>query len=668
MSLPAPLSATQKIDLAAVAATIRGLSMDAIEAANSGHPGLPLGCAEIGAYLYGVALNHDPKHPDWVARDRFVLSAGHGSMLLYSALHLSGFNLSLSAIQRFRQLHSPCAGHPEYGEAPGIEATTGPLGQGVGMAVGMSLGNHLIRDTFHLQNTGLLDPTVYVLAGDGCMMEGVTAESASLAGHLGLGNLVVIYDANAICLDGPTTECFTENVGQRFMAYGWHVLSINGHDFDAIDTAIQTAKTIRNQPVLIIAKTTIGKGSPTYQGTSEVHGKALGAKEVALTKAAHGIPESPLFFVPDSVRSYFKNRRAEQSAMYANWQSDFAIWRAAHPELAAQWDSYLGRQLPVSVAEAVAQAKLPDNAATRKSSQGVLDVLHDTLPNLISGSADLSCSDNTWMKKGGVVSRGQFAGRNIKYGVREFAMGTIANGLALQGMIRPFCGTFLTFSDYMRNAIRLAALMHLPVIYQFTHDSILLGEDGPTHQPVEHLASLRAMPNLTVIRPGDANEVKGAWLAALHNPGPTALILSRQNLKDLSATSIAGTQKGAYVVVSESGNDIDYCILTTGSELALATEVATGLATTYRVRVVSMPSWELFLQQPPAYQTQTIPPTAKQFVVIEAQSSFGWHRWTGRDPLLFTVDHFGKSAPAKDLSVQYGLTTDAILSAIRAHR
>jgi len=619
--------------LSLVANTIRGLAMDAIDACNSGHPGLPLGCAELFAVLYGSFLNYDPLTPQWSGRDRFILSAGHGSMGLYASLHLAGFNISLDDLKAFRTLHSITPGHPEYRETPGVETTTGPLGQGIATAVGMALAaKHIGARTLPSAHQ------VVVLAGDGCMMEGVASEASSLAGHLKLDNLILIYDANDICLDGPITECFTEDVGARYRAYGWTVVQIDGYDIPAIETALHNARNQTDAPTLIIAKTIIGKGSPKNQGSSEAHGKAFGKDESAATKQVLGIPTEPLFYVPDEVRSFFSERQVSRPTS----ASPFS------PTTPSAFD-------------AIRQADVKPGLATRAISQALLQLIHDHCPSVVGGSADLSCSDSTWMKAGGMISASNYQARNIKYGVREFAMAAAASGLALEGL-RPYCGTFLTFSDYMKNAIRLAALMQLPVVYQFTHDSFLLGEDGPTHQPIEHLAALRAMPGLTVYRPADTNETKAAWIAALGSNSPVALILTRQGINDTLSTSIDGALMGGYIVSNENQGALDYTILATGSELALAVETAAALtAKGKNCRVVSLPSFERFDAQSMDYRNAVLG-SPRQMISIEAQSSFGWHKYIGRDGIAISIDQFGLSAPANALSAHFGFTVPAILN------
>ncbi len=645
--------------LTAIANTIRGLSIDAIQAANSGHPGLPMGCADLAAYLFTNVLNYDPTHPDWLNRDRFVLSAGHGSMLLYSILHLTGYKVSLDEIKRFRQFGAHTAGHPEYNEFPGIETTTGPLGQGIATGIGMALAQKMAQAQFQLGD--LLNSKVYILAGDGCMMEGISSEAASFAGHLQLNNVVLLYDANDICLDGPISECYSENVAARFTAYGWDVLTLDGHSFDAMATTFAKLKT-QTRPTLIITKTIIGKGSPKYQGTSEVHGKALGTDEVIKTKENLGIPLTPDFYVPDSVKTLFSELKPQHDQVYSTWTTAFTTWESQHPDLAKSFKTSRTKTLPTNLEAQIAKVEIPNGVATRQASGTLLQFLRTEVPYLIGGSADLSGSDNTMMKNAGLITCGNFNARNIKFGVREFAMAAICSGITLEGTFLPYCGTFLTFSDYMRNAIRLAALMKIPVIYQFTHDSIFLGEDGPTHQPVEHVASLRAMPGLTVIRPADANEVKGAWLHALKAQHPTALVLSRQGLPTLPESRIDGVARGGYVLRRESQPNVDFALIATGSEVSLALAVADALIQKgASVRVISMPSFELFDQQDQAYQDHILGGNIKKRVSIEALTSFGWHRYIGRDGIAISIDTFGISAPAKDLANHFGFTVEKIL-------
>ncbi len=653
--------------LSKIANTIRELSMEAVQKANSGHPGLPMGCAEFGAYLYGCLLRHNPKNPKWLNRDRFILSAGHGSMLLYSVLHLAGFSLSMDDIKLFRQMHSKTPGHPEYHITPGVEATTGPLGQGVGNAVGQALGLKILGAKFNTEECTLFNSKVYCLAGDGCMMEGISSEASSLAGHLGLDNLVLIYDANKICLDGPITECLSEDTKMRYKAYGWDVVELDAYNFEAMEKTFTEIRDHQKRPTLVILHTIIGKGSPNKAGTHKVHGSPLGPEEVEATKKALGLPEED-FFVPPIVTQFFADHLKESEELELEWNKRFDQWKIAHPELALDFEKMVRHELPSNLEEKLISIEMKSPLAGRSASQIVLEALGNELPQLIGGSADLSCSDLTMMKKFPIIKEDNFQGRNIKYGVREFAMAAAAAGLAETQMLTPFIGTFLTFSDYMRNAIRLAALSGIQVIYQFTHDSVFLGEDGPTHQPVEHYAALRAIPKLQVIRPADSWEVKMAWIAALKYKGPTAILLSRQALPDLTVTHKPyheGMGRGAYIVRHEKKTP-DFTLFATGSELSLALDVATALEKQGKaVRVVSMPCWELFEAQDAAYQASVAGANLGKRVSIEAGVSFGWHKWIGMDGISISIETFGESAPQADLAAEFGFTTDAILNKLR---
>ena len=660
----------RKQKLSKIAGAIRELSMDAVQKANSGHPGLPLGCAEFGAYLYGSLLRHNPKNPHWLNRDRFVLSAGHGSMLLYSCLHLSGFGLSMDELKQFRQLHSKTPGHPEFGMTPGVEATTGPLGQGVGNAVGQALGLKLLAAKFNTPEFPIFTSKVYCLAGDGCIMEGISAEASCLAGHLGLDNLILIYDSNQVCLDGPLKECQSENTKMRYQAYGWDVVEIDGYDLDAMENTFNQINQNQKKPTLVLMHTIIGKGSPNKAGTSKAHGSPLGPDEVVLTKKALGLsPEE--FFVPKEVYDYFENRLSLDAGLEKKWNDLVAAWSKAHPEAYEEFKQMKEKALPSDLEEKLRVLPLKSPLAGRSASQHVLDSLAPFLPQLYGGSADLSCSDLTMMKNFPVISPGNFKGRNIKYGVREFAMAAAATGLAQTQMITPFVGTFFTFSDYMRNAIRLASLSRTHVVYQFTHDSIFLGEDGPTHQSIEHLAALRAMPFLHLIRPADNHEVKMAWIAALKYEGPTAIVLSRQNLPELKETDVPydqGVAKGAYILKKEKSGKVDFTLFATGSEVSLALDVFKELDKMGKnVRVVSMPCWELFEQQPAEYQNSVVGGDLGKRVSIEAGVSFGWHKWIGRDGIAISMERFGESAPQSALATEFGFTVDAILSRILHH-
>ncbi|MFC1770494.1 transketolase [Candidatus Margulisiibacteriota bacterium] len=648
-----------------IANSIRGLSIDAIEAANSGHPGICLGCAEIAAYLFAKGLRYNPDNPTWFDRDRFILSAGHGSMLLYSSLHLAGYNLSLDDIKNFRKLHSPTAGHPEYQVDRGIETTTGPLGQGIAMATGMALGHKIIQSRLGL-SPDLTQASFIALAGDGCIMEGISSEAASFAGHLKLDNLIIIYDSNDICLDGPTSECFSENTQMRYEAYGWKVIEIEGHDFKQIDKAIELAKGQKEAPTLIIAKTIIGKGSPSFSNTNEVHGKPLGKEETILTKQKLGIPLEPLFFVPQQVKQFFQEKRSFLNDLEQNWLKKMSSWANSHPGEAKLWQEvYSKKTIPSNIEQILADTPTKPNAATRENSSNIIQTLSEKIPFLIGGSADLSGSDKTFIKNSGIISSNDYKPQNIKFGVREFSMSAISAGLALHGTFLPFCGTFLTFSDYMRNSIRLNALMKLNIIYQFTHDSFFLGEDGPTHQPIEHLASLRAIPNVTVIRPADSTEVKGAWYMALKLHSPVVLSLSRQSCPDLASTSFHNVSKGAYIIKKETKDTIDVCILASGSEVALALKVAEKLEPqNISVRVVSFPSFELFELQDKNYQKSVLGEQTAIFCSIEAGISFGWHKYTGPNGVAISIEKFGESGPQNELADHFGFTVEKVSAKI----
>lgn len=650
-----------------IANTVRTLSMDAIQKADSGHPGLPLGCAEIGAYLWGAAMRYDPKESSWLNRDRFVLSAGHGCMLQYSLLHLSGYDLSLEDLKNFRQLHSKTPGHPEFGHTDGIEVTTGPLGQGVANAVGLSLGFKLLGKKFNTEKHKIFDNKVFCLAGDGCMMEGISAEASCFAAHLGLDNLVLIYDSNHICLDGPLKECMSEDTKLRYKGYGFDVYELDGYDFEAMDELFNEIREKQSKPVLIVMDTVIGKGSPHKAGSHKAHGSPLGSEEVKETKEALGLPLEE-FYIPQAVISYFEQKQEKLAQAHKDWQDLFDQWAKENPTLYEDFEKMVNNRLPEDLESLLKNLEIEDPIAGRSASYDVINFLADKLPQLYGGSADLSGSDKTMMKNFPIVKPKDFNGRNMKYGVREFAMSAISSGLNRTGLITPFCGTFLTFSDYMRNAIRLAALSHYQVIYQFTHDSIFLGEDGPTHQPVEHYMSLRTIPNLHVIRPADSNEVKMAWLAALKYTGPTAIILTRQKLPNIPHTEVSydeGMAKGAYIVQKEKGAKPDHTIFATGSELSLAIEVASALTKLSKdVRVVSMPCWELFEKQDDEYKESVSGGDLGQRVSIEAGVDQGWYKYIGLDGIAICMESFGASAPASALSIEFGFTVDQILERI----
>lgn len=666
VSVQPEIEADLKRILEKVANTIRHLSMDAIQKANSGHPGLPMGCAELGAYLYGHALRHHPKNPSWFNRDRFILSAGHGSMLLYSCLHLAGFDLSLEDIQEFRQYGSKTPGHPENLETAGVETTTGPLGQGLGHAVGQALGLKFLEARFNTEEHTIVDNKVFALVGDGDVMEGVASEASSFAGHMKLDNLIVFYDSNKISLDGPLSESCSEDTKARYKSYGWDVYEVDGHDLSDLYSVCNRVRKTQKKPCLLIMHTTIGKGSPNKAGTHKIHGAPLGEEEVLASKENLGLPEES-FFVPQAVRGYFEKKLRDSESLEEKWQKTFADWADANPDLYEEFEKMRERKLPIDLEESLQRLEMPDSLAGRVASQKVLNALASSLPQLYGGSADLSCSDMTMMQNYPVVAPGRFTGRNIKYGVREFAMASIATGMAQTKMMTPFCGTFLTFSDYMRNAIRLSALMKEQVIYQLTHDSIFLGEDGPTHQPVEHLASLRAIPQLQVIRPADNHEVKMAWLAALNYKGPTALILSRQKLPVLEETKRSfseGLGRGAYIVRGRETKP-DYTLFSSGSELFLALDVAQELEKIGKeVRVISMPSWEIFESQDEKYKASIVRGDLGKRISIEAGIEQGWYKYIGMEGIAICVESFGASAPAGVLAKEFGFTVESILERI----
>ncbi len=647
--------------------TIRALSMDAVQKAGSGHPGLPLGAADFAYVLWMRFLKHNPANPDWPDRDRFVLSAGHGSVLLYALLHLFGYALSLKELQQFRQWGSRTPGHPEYGLTPGVETTTGPLGQGFANGVGLALTERILAEHFNRNGEEIVNHYTYGLVSDGDLMEGVAAEAASLAGHWGLGKLVYFYDDNRITIEGSTDLTFSEEVGKRFRAYGWQVLEIDGHDREAIGRALQSGKDEEAKPTLIIGRTHIAKGSPHKEGTASAHGEPLGEEEIKATKENLGFPLEPPFLVPEEVGSLFRQRCEELKVQAGEWQERFSSWRQAHPEKAALWDTFMSRRLPANLKEQLPVFEAGKSLATRNASGEILQVLAPQLPNLIGGSADLAPSNKTFLKGFSSLSRDNFAGRNIHFGIREHAMGAILNGMSLHGGVIPYGGTFFVFSDYMRPAVRLAALMEQPVIYIYTHDSLFVGEDGPTHQPVEHLAALRAIPNLTVIRPAEATETAVAWMVALERKdGPVALILTRQGLPVLERSRLAPAEelrRGGYIL---AGGDIDFpdiLLIASGSEVHLALEAQKLLAAKGKTsRVVSMPSWELFDAQSEEYRQQVLSPQTPLRLAIEAGCSQGWHRYLGDLGEVISLDRFGASAPSEILAEKFGFTAEQVVT------
>jgi transketolase len=639
--------------------TIRTLSMDAVQKANSGHPGMPMGMADVAFVLWTEFLRHSPANPALVNRDRFILSAGHGSMLLYSLLHLTGYELSLDEIKNFRQWGSKTPGHPERGLTPGVETTTGPLGQGFANGVGMAIAAK------HLAAKSILDHHVYAIVSDGDLMEGVSQEAASLAGHLGLGNLIYLYDDNKITIDGSTDLAFTEDVLKRFEAYGWHTRAIDGHDRDAIRHAIAEAQLVSDKPSLIACRTHIGFGSPNKQDTEESHGSPLGEEEIRLTKQAYGWDPEAKFFIPDDVLAHFRTALDKGAALEADWNAQLAD---ASPEARAYLEACFNRSAPDFTKLLPTYAPDPKGIASRKASGNALDAVGPHIPGVMGGTADLGGSNLTAFKGFKAVQKNDFSGNYVHYGVREHAMGSIMNGMALHGSIVPYGGTFLVFSDYCRPAIRMAALMHVPAIYVFTHDSIGLGEDGPTHQPIEHLAALRAIPNNLVIRPADANETSAAWNVALsRTDGPTCLVLTRQNLPTFveTADSWENVAKGAYVFAEAPSGKPDSIVLATGSEIAIAYEAwKTLTASGKQVRLVSMPAWESFRKQSAAYKESVLPSSVKRRVALEAASPFGWAEWVGDEGTVIALDHFGESAPFQTLYNEFGLTAEAVVAAV----
>ena len=655
--------------------TIRFLAADAVEQANSGHPGMPMGMADTAYVLWTQFLKHSPANPAWVDRDRFVLSAGHGSMLLYSLLYLTGYDLPLEEIQRFRQWESKTPGHPEYGCAPGVETTTGPLGQGFATGVGMALATRLLAARYNQPGHAIVDHHVYAIASDGDLMEGIASEAASLAGHLGLSEIIYLYDDNKISLVGPTDWTFTEDVAARFRAYNWFVQEVDGYDLDAVAGAIRAAQAekerpdAKHRPSLIKLRTHIGYGAPTKQDTADAHGSPLGSAELDGAKRALGWPTEPRFLVPEEALAHMRTAVERGQQAEAEWNARFAAYAAAYPDLAAEFQQRMRGELPKGW-----DTDLPtfeDTSKplpTRRASGQAINAIAPRLPALIGGSADLASSTNTLVSGSSNVNRGAFQGRNLRFGVREHAMAAILNGMALHGGFIPYGGTFLVFSDYMRPAIRLAAMVNAHVIYVFTHDSIGLGEDGPTHQPIEHLAALRAIPNLTVIRPADATETVEAWRVAIQHDGPVALILTRQNLNVLDRSVLPPASelaRGAYVLappfVVATSVAPDLILIASGSEVEIALAARELLAEKgAQARVVSMPSWELFEKQPQAYKDAVLPPQITARLAIEAGVRMGWERYVGAQGDVVSIERFGASAPYKVLWEKFGFTGPAV--------
>jgi len=650
--------------------TLRTLAIDGVERAKSGHPGMPLGAAPMAHVLWSRHMRFDPTDPKWPDRDRFVLSAGHGSMLLYGLLHLAGFDLDIEELEAFRQWGSRTPGHPEYGLTPGVEATTGPLGAGLSNSVGMAIAEAFLAATFNRPGFRVVDHYTFGILGDGCLMEGISAESASLAGHLGLGKLIYLYDDNRITIEGSTDLAFTEDSTLRFQAHGWQVLEIeDGNDVEALDEAISVARAETAKPSLIKVRTTIGYGSPNKAGTAGSHGAPLGEEEARMTKEALGWPGDSSFLVPERVRRLYGEVAAKGAAARAEWVELFGRYEEAHPDLARQWREALSGSLPDGWQDRLASFAAGEKVATRAASGRILKALASVIPTLVGGSADLAPSTNTYLSDLGDFQATARDGRNLRFGVREHAMGGILNGLAYHGGLYPFGGTFFAFLDYMRPAVRLAALSHLPVIYVFTHDSIALGEDGPTHQPIEHLASLRAMPGVTVIRPCDANETVIAWQAALERrDGPTALVLTRQGLPVLDRRGLGpaeGLLRGGYILREAPVDCPQAIIIATGSEVHLALEASELLSKQcLEARVVALPSWELFEAQEPAYREAVLPKAVRARVAVEAGSSLGWERYVGEEGVVIGLDRFGASAPAGVLAEELGFTPENVAASV----
>jgi transketolase len=671
--------------------TIRMLSIDAVQKADSGHPGMPMGAATMAYVLWTRHLHHNPRNPAWPDRDRFVLSAGHASMLLYSLLFLTGYDLTMDDIEQFRQWKSRTPGHPERGCTPGVEVTTGPLGQGFANSVGLAIAERWLAATFSRQGDAVVDHFTYVLASDGDLMEGVASEAASLAGTLQLGRLIVLYDANLITLSATTNVTFTEDVGARFEAYGWHVQRIDGQEVAAVDAALAVARAEEDRPSLIVARTHIGYGSPHKQDTWHAHGEPLGVEEVRLTKRALGWPEDRVFYVPDDALRTFRQSVERGAELEAAWRRRVDAYGVAHPEMADPFARALAGELPDGwETHLPIFAPADGEMATRDAGGQTINALAAVVRNLVGGSADLDPSTRTalkgcgdfesphvavagtaWPTQGAAGGVWGFAGRNIHFGLREHAMAAVLTGMALHGGLRPFGATFLSFSDYMRPAVRLAALSHARVIYIWTHDSIALGEDGPTHQPVEQLAGLRAMPNMTVVRPSDATETVEAWRVALtHTEGPVGLVLTRQKLPVIDRKTFApasGLAQGAYVLADAGGSALDVILIATGSEVSIALEAHERLTNDgIRSRVVSMPCWELFDAQPQSYRDAVLPPSVRARVSIEAASPFGWERYVGLNGATIGVNHFGASAPGPIVMREFGFTPEHLVETAKA--
>jgi transketolase len=656
-------------DLRLTANTIRGLAMDGVQKAKSGHPGMPMGMADVASVLWLRHLSHNPANPAWPDRDRFVLSGGHGSMLIYSLLHLSGYNLPMDQLKQFRQWNSQTPGHPEYGHTPGVETTTGPLGQGIANAVGMALAERMLAARFNRPSYEIVNHRTYAMCGDGDLMEGLSHEALALAGHLKLNKLILFYDDNHITIEGSTDLAYSDDVPRRFQSCHWNVLIADAHDFDQIEKAIRRAQRSADKPTVVICRSTIGKGSPGKQGTAHCHGEPLGEDEVKASKRNLGLPENEFFHVPQAVRDLFAARAAYLKRREKTWLRLFAAYTAIHPDLAEQWKQFQEDRLPEDLEAAIPAFDLAKPIATRVASGKIIQALARAVPQLCGGSADLAPSTKTLIEGGGDVNAGSYGGRNFHFGVREHGMCGVLNGLYLHGGLRAFGATFFVFADYCRPSLRLAAIMKLPVIYVFTHDSFYVGEDGPTHEPVEHAASLRCMPNMTVIRPADATETAAAWITALRRrSAPSAILLTRHDLPVLDrsvfppASSLA---KGAYTLWQSKPGKPDLLLLASGSEVPLALAAGKELAAEAAVRVVSMPSWELFEEQPAAYREEVLPAACRARVAVEAGSAQGWERYVGDRGRVIAMTRYGASAPYKVLAEQFGFTPAAVVAAAR---
>lgn len=663
---------TQHIDQLSIN-TIRTLSIDAIEKANSGHPGMPMGAAPMGYSLWTRFMNHNPKNPNWFNRDRFVLSAGHGSMLLYSLLHLGGYDVSMNDLKEFRQWGSKTPGHPEFGHTPGVDATTGPLGQGIAMGVGMAMAERHLAATYNKEDMELVNHFTYSICGDGDLMEGVSGEAASLASHLKLGRFIVLYDSNDISLDGDLDRSFSESIETRFKGYGWQYIRVeDGNNLEEIAAAVEEAQSDLSRPTMIEVKTTIGYGSPNRAGKSDVHGAPLGADELKLTKEAYKWTFENDFHVPEEVYTHFRETVADKGAkVEAEWNELFDAYKTKYPELGKQLEAAMKGELPEGWDSEIPVYEEGKSLASRASSGEVLNAIAKKVPSFFGGSADLAGSNKTNIKNEADFTAEDYSGRNIWFGVREFGMGAAMNGMALHGGLKVYGGTFFVFSDYLRPAIRLAALQQLPVTYVFTHDSIAVGEDGPTHEPIEQLPSLRAMPNLCVIRPADGNETAAAWKVALESEKtPTALVLTRQNLptiKGTDETALEGVRKGAYVISKAGKETADALILATGSEVGLAVDAQKALQQEgIHVSVVSMPSWDRFEQQSQEYKNSVLPKDVKKRLGIEMATPLGWERYTGDEGDILAINGFGASAPGERIMKEYGFTTENVVARVKA--